>query len=803
MKQFKSVIIIFVFLIAVGERCVHTGLANSGNNGKKPATALQNLNKKVEETLKLKSIELDKTGKITKKNNSDTGDQQPKSNPKKHAKKNLKKNIAPDITADEPSDKLKEFDLLDCDTCSEILEKYYSDLENDKKKKEDEYINKIKLKEKQFAEYKQERKEKELAKYKQQLESEEREELKNQLTEDTTTALYGLVYRLSHNDCLLKDNTKTTLIKILFPEISNDRLTEYIKRLPFEEREKLLSILLSSGLNKYLAENLKNTPAAFNKLKIEMEKLQPEDQKVLMNFYVQMASKNSIDHLPEMQTIFETLNRVSSEQQRKAIKDMLPNLRWDNLNELLGNLAKIKNKEFSIHIEDFEAAGSDTKLTDNQRKTLNTAFRENFKNIGEMKRKKGAQFETPSWDITDSNVEKSGDCLFSVKGKYYSGDSKDYVFVEFISGKNKFTIFSDIAYLSGNSDDNKETMKKIIEKFSDFLATLNLLPLDRTETIIKLTDMNRVEAYINKSILSDIKDYSHVKNSGDGEWETISGFYIEQDFWEYGDNPVEYKMYSEITDYINKKYIGEKINALKSSDPGKGRFVGISGKYEKKIDTKNLKNQQRITIKYSIKKRILFETEVYFDQNQNPNNMKEILTAIIARDITGYLNIKPAEYDPSNRCPDSIKQPVIKYNRSVFYMSSVIPGFGQFYTGETQKGFALSGGFIASLGLLGGSLYYQGLTRGEYDRARSSFDEKRRNYKNATYAVRGAAVLTGFVYIANLFDVICCNNAQLSCNDMAPSSLYLSKQFFVNCKTEINPQAGNGRSINFSFNKEF
>ncbi|MDY6934614.1 MAG: hypothetical protein SVZ03_10395 [Spirochaetota bacterium] len=142
------------------------------------------------------------------------------------------------------------------------------------------------------------------------------------------------------------------------------------------------------------------------------------------------------------------------------------------------------------------------------------------------------------------------------------------------------------------------------------------------------------------------------------------------------------------------------------------------------------------------------------------------------------------------------------------YLRSIIPGWGQYYSGKTTKSYIFAGGFVISGGLLAWSLSNQRSKYQDYndlhDEAdRSAYDKKWDDYEKATYLTWGMVSLLGVVYALNWIDVLFFNEIefdqekQLITSAANDSSAY----FRFNIFQDEKPINGNG--VFFSINVNY
>lgn len=91
-----------------------------------------------------------------------------------------------------------------------------------------------------------------------------------------------------------------------------------------------------------------------------------------------------------------------------------------------------------------------------------------------------------------------------------------------------------------------------------------------------------------------------------------------------------------------------------------------------------------------------------------------------------------------------------------FYFRSMVPGWGQFYSGSTGKGYIFSTGFAVSSVLLGWSVFNRSSKRNEYDNTSiaAQAGEKWNNFQKANSIMWGMTGLFGVIYILNWLDTI-------------------------------------------------
>lgn len=94
-----------------------------------------------------------------------------------------------------------------------------------------------------------------------------------------------------------------------------------------------------------------------------------------------------------------------------------------------------------------------------------------------------------------------------------------------------------------------------------------------------------------------------------------------------------------------------------------------------------------------------------------------------------------------------------------YYMRSIVPGWGQIYAGNTMKGGLILGGFLASGGFFGFSLWWYKSRKKLYDdlpagSSTSEFDSKYNAYKGASIMAYTSFALLIAVYGYNWADVI-------------------------------------------------
>ncbi|MCP4129706.1 MAG: hypothetical protein GY754_01700 [bacterium] len=103
------------------------------------------------------------------------------------------------------------------------------------------------------------------------------------------------------------------------------------------------------------------------------------------------------------------------------------------------------------------------------------------------------------------------------------------------------------------------------------------------------------------------------------------------------------------------------------------------------------------------------------------------------------------------------------------YLRAIVPGWGQFYTEYSFRGWVFSGSFALSGGFLAWAIINQRSTANEYSSlplytSQAVFNEKWENHKAASRILLGAAILTAAVYIANWVDILFFNKYSVYCN---------------------------------------
>lgn len=94
-----------------------------------------------------------------------------------------------------------------------------------------------------------------------------------------------------------------------------------------------------------------------------------------------------------------------------------------------------------------------------------------------------------------------------------------------------------------------------------------------------------------------------------------------------------------------------------------------------------------------------------------------------------------------------------------YYLRSIVPGWGQFYAGETSKGYAFSGAFVAAAAFSAWAIMDYGKKKKAYDdlpsgEPKSVFDSKYDAYKKASSISLISVGIVGAIYLANWVDVL-------------------------------------------------
>jgi len=273
--------------------------------------------------------------------------------------------------------------------------------------------------------------------------------------------------------------------------------------------------------------------------------------------------------------------------------------------------------------------------------------------------------------IDDQNLK------YKIYGKVNKDNRTYTVMVKYLS-KNDVLIFEDTVKIGTKYSQEKVNKKlsNIFNNFHDFLSTINALPMNKSEIILRDTDFDELETLINKSLYEDQRLFDLTKNL-----DSIRGICISDNaFWkgEIGEKAFGNNMKELIYEELRNKYTFENIHALILDTPPDRNYLSVVGKCVENIKyTEEGPIQAKITISMIIndhkKEKIYSETDLYVPQAQfieNPESIKMILIKKISYAIANYLQLIPETQ--RQIFAESTINPITRYH---YLNSFFIPGY--------------------------------------------------------------------------------------------------------------------------------
>ena len=478
--------------------------------------------------------------------------------------------------------KFDSFDSLKCDDCIKILKTYYSKL---KARLKDHLRKGGRLYEIDYS-------------------------------ADSITALWGLLYRISRSqECTEKS------------------------------REIIRNIMLPYGMPPELlidavVQRIMDHPREFIRLLDALKDFSDKEKALLLRLFTDVASNSNSHNLYIWEKLIESINKIDSEQQRTIMFEMLPNMQWENLANLIRDVAsKESGTDIVICIENFLLTER-PETPDRRVEMINDTFREVF---------------SERYKVTPKKTE---DVLCTIDGRLSMRETEYILTIRFLSRRN-FVILTESVEIHRsplNKTEIRHTFQEVLDKFENLIGAITQLPLSKSELIIKYTDFKRVEAFINEDVYEDSKVYELMDKTG---LRDIAGVYISGDhFWEkegerdkeaievFGGNFREL-----IVERINKAYIGRKQNAILLKEPPGEPCVIVRGQYNREVNKYPLQNQSSISIFYDIGTKRYSEYTIHFPEKtaRNKDSLIKMLAAKVGEHIANFfgfeLIIEPPEED--------------------------------------------------------------------------------------------------------------------------------------------------------------
>lgn len=503
---------------------------------------------------------------------------------------------------------------------------------------------------------------------------------------ETVQVLWGILYRVARDkECLEKGGTM--IRKIMFPKSMTakqmlESIPDKVRDMEMDERARLVSGTKAlteekkTVLTALFMDILKDMDpekiqafcappadcvkfmAEITEMKekitmLEAEKMPETSKSELLSFYTDLFSNADSGTIQQWQTLMASVSEIESEQQRKMIVEMIPDIKWDKIIDLLDEMETIETREGIIAIYNFMLTDVKPGDRDNVR-PMNQAFRTAAANkyklpVEERKRRVfdknfyvlnvGEKFKKTDPDL------KNKDVFLKITGNVNRTGDQYVVMVRFLS-ENNFVLFSENLGIPVSAPDENTLQMKfeaMIDRFETFRKTLGLA--SKKTSASKAADFEKIEAYISKGVYEDNRIYEQLDKK---DLDRIPGVYIRgAEFW--GDNVEADGIFGRdiknlVTDRIHKWYFKKRPHTLLLERPVPNCLI-VKGGYQ----TDEASNYSRITVSYFTDRTTdlpYSENTLYFptvsrDETDKIFAIKMRLVSMISKSLANYLDLIP------------------------------------------------------------------------------------------------------------------------------------------------------------------